>query len=334
MQKFSIILPVRNGGNYVKACVNSILAQTYPQFNLIVLDNASTDGTREWIRSVQDDRIVIYPATEPLSIEKNWARIVTVPKNEFMTCIGHDDILLPGYLDEMNKLIQQYPDAGLYQTHFNFIDAKGYLIRSCKRVDEIQYPKDFLRHILCMSIDVNGTGFMVRSADYDKMGGIPAYPNLLFADFALWLELCRISYKVTSAKNCFSYRLHHSMTTTSPDDKFHQAFEVFVKYLYSLKQAEQAFNEVINQHAAAILSYYCKSFSHRLLRTDIKMRNNMTVNGWAKKCDSFVNLLVEKNSYKPSGMASVQLASVIDSHTFTRKLFLIFKKIYAKPVLK
>ncbi len=334
MQKFSIILPVHNGGHYVKACVNSILSQSYPHFNLNILDNASTDGTSEWLKTITDERLIIYPAAEPLTIEKNWARILTVPKNEFMTCIGHDDILLPGYLEEMNALIQQYPDASLYQSHFNFIDAKGDLIRPCKAVNEIQYPKDFLRHILAMSIDVNGTGFMVRSADYDKMGGIPAYPNLLFADFTLWLEFCRVSYKVTSARNCFSYRLHHSMTTTSPDDKFHQAFEIFVKYLYTLKQADPGFNEVINKHAAFIISYYCKSFSHRLLRTEIKIRNNMTVQEWAKKCDGFVKLLVDDDTAMPSKQGSVQLATFIDSNALTRKLFLMFKKIYTKPVLR
>ncbi|MEP7237404.1 MAG: hypothetical protein ABI685_06060, partial [Ferruginibacter sp.] len=121
---------------------------------------------------------------------------------------------------------------------------------------------------------------------------------------------------------------------TSPDDKFHQAFEIFVQYLYSLKQADPGFNEAINQHAEAILSYYCKSFSHRLLRTELKMRNNMTVKDWTKKCDGFVNLLVDNNTFKPSGMGTVKLAKLIDSNAFTRNLFLLFKKIYAKPVLK
>jgi glycosyltransferase involved in cell wall biosynthesis len=334
MQKFSIILPVRNGGNYVKACVNSILSQTWPAFNLIVLDNASNDGTLEWLRSLTDERIIIYPSAESLSIESNWARITSVPKNEFMTCIGHDDILLPGYLEEMNTLIGQYPDAALYQAHFNFIDAQGAVLRPCKAVDEIQYPNDFLSDILSMRIDVNGTGFMVRSVDYDRIGGIPPYPNLLFADFNLWLELCRRSYKVTSSKNCFSYRLHQSMTTTSPDDKFHQAFEVFVNYLYALKQADPAFNEVINRHAGSIIAFYCKSFSHRLLRTELTMRNNMTVNAWIKKCDGFADLLIDHNTFKPSGMATVRLARFIDSNAFTRHLFLLFKKIYTKPVLK
>jgi len=334
MQKFSIILPVRNGGSYVKECVNSILSQTRNDFNLIVLDNASTDGTLEWITALQDERIVIYPSAKSLSIEDNWARIAPVPKNEFMTCIGHDDILLPHYLEEVNKLIEQCPDASLYQTHFNFIDATGGLIRNCAAMEEMQTARDFLRDILAMKIDVNGTGFMVRSADYERMGGIPAYPNLLFADFYLWLELNRISYKVTSARNCFSYRLHQSMTTTSPDEKFHSAFERFVQYLTLLKQADAGFSEVINDNAKAIVSFYCKSFSHRLLRTEMSLRNNMTVQEWANKCDGFMNVLVDGNSFKPSTMGSVKIASVIDRIAIARKLFLIFKKIYSKPVLK
>ena len=334
MSKFSIILPVRNGGHYVKECVNSILTQTYPHFNLIVLDNASTDGTLEWISSLKDERIIIHPSSASLSIEKNWARIVGVPKNEFMTCIGHDDILLPGYLDEMNDLISQYPDAALYQTHFSFIDAEGNTIRPCKRVDKIQSPGDFLSGILSMTIDVNGTGFMTRSADYDGMGGIPAYPNLLFADFNLWIELAKRSYKVTSPNNCFSYRLHQSMTTTSTDDKFQASFEQLAGYLLTLKQNDPEFNTVINRHVKDYIGFYCKSFAHRLLRTEFNMRNNMTVYEWARRCNEMLNLLKDNNRFKPSSMASVQLARIIDSNIVSRNLFLVFKKLFPKPLLK
>ena len=93
MHRFSIILPVKNGGSYVKECINSILKQTLRDFTLQVLDNCSTDGTREWIDSLKDERIVMYPAERPLTIEENWGRIKDVVKNEYITMISHDDIL-------------------------------------------------------------------------------------------------------------------------------------------------------------------------------------------------------------------------------------------------
>ncbi|MEO5648160.1 MAG: glycosyltransferase family A protein, partial [Chitinophagaceae bacterium] len=98
MVDYSIILPVRNGGAYVKECVSSILSQTLNNFNLIVLDNCSTDDTVSWIEQLGDSRVVIYKTGLPLTMVENWARIATIDKNEFMTLIGHDDILHPGYL--------------------------------------------------------------------------------------------------------------------------------------------------------------------------------------------------------------------------------------------
>ena len=77
----------------MKECVSSILAQTLGDFQLQVLDNCSTDGTVAYIQSLNDERITIYPAERPLTIEENWARITTIPKSEFITLIGHDDVL-------------------------------------------------------------------------------------------------------------------------------------------------------------------------------------------------------------------------------------------------
>ena len=332
--KFSIILPVRNGGEYVKECVKSILSQTYPHFNLLVLDNCSTDGTLEWILSLQDKRIIVYPSKESLNIEQNWARIASVPKNEFMTCIGHDDILLPGYLEEMDALIQKHPGASLYQTHFNFIDAKGNKIRECLPVEEVQSAPVFLEKLLTRRIDATGTGFMARSKDYEAVGGIRPFPNLIFADFVLWLEITRISFKVTSPGNCFSYRLHQSMTATTSPEKFTAAFEIFIKYLHSLKNEDPVLREVINSKAGAIIAFYCKSFSHKLLRTSLEKRNNLTVAAWVKKCGAYADLLIDNNSFKPSAVAGVQIAKIIDSNFVSRKLFLLFKKVYSKPVLR
>ena len=136
--KYSIILPVKDGGDYLKECVNSILNQTYPDFTLHVLDNFSTDGTNEWIRSLEDQRVKLYPSDKPLTIEENWSRIKNVEKNEFMTMIGHDDILHRHYLREMDHLIAAHPTASLYQTHYNYIDKDGKVSRNCLPLDEVQ----------------------------------------------------------------------------------------------------------------------------------------------------------------------------------------------------
>jgi GT2 family glycosyltransferase len=206
MNRFSIILPVRNGGSHVKLCVGSILAQTIRHFNLIVLDNCSTDGTSEWLASLNDERIQLIPSGKSLTIEENWSRIRHIEKNEFITLIGHDDILLPDYLETMQQLIAAHPQATLYQAHFNYIDSNGTKLRSCKPMAAVEDDAAFLQSFLTGNIDIMGTGFMMRAKDYDAVGGIPAaYPNLLFADMELWLRLTMKGYKVTSPKYYQNY---------------------------------------------------------------------------------------------------------------------------------
>lgn len=334
MPKFSIILPVRNGGEYIKECIQSILAQSYTDFDLVILDNNSSDGTLEWVRAIPDNRIKLYPSQRSLTIEENWGRIVAVPKNEFISLIGHDDILNKDYLQTMQMLISNYPDAGLYQSHFTYINSTGDKIRSCKPMAEIESAEDFLKKFLANEIDVMGTGFMMRSKDYDLLGGIPLYPNLLFADFELWINLSKLSYKATSLKECFSFRLHQSTTTVSPDIKFHQAFERFIFFLQALKREKESFNSIITLKAGDFLSFYCRGLSHRLLRTPINKRDGLTVTVFINNCKQYAKLLGVENVFKPSKIFSIQLAKIIDSNSFTRFVFLSFKKIFPKPILE
>jgi glycosyltransferase involved in cell wall biosynthesis len=332
MKKYSIILPVRNGGVYVRECINAILAQTLDDFNLIILDNCSTDGTTEWIASLNDGRIVCHRSAASLSIEENWGRIRDIQKNEFMTMIGHDDILDPCYLAVMDALIRRHPGASLYQTHFRYIDPKGSTIRLSKPMDERQTAPELTAFILCGLTDIMGTGFLMRSADYDRLGGLPLYPNLLFADFELWVELTRISYKATAPEECFCFRLHLSTTTVSPDIKYHKAFGRLIRYLGTLRLADPLMDNVIRRYGVQFIESYSKGLSHRLLRTPLDRRNGLTVKTFLAESAQYAQQLAPGNNYNPYRRFSLKLAGVIDRYWVSRKLFLLFKKLYPHPV--
>ena len=190
MAKYSVILPVRNGGKYVRECIQSIFNQTLADFNLLVLDNCSSDGTLEYVRSLHDEKIEIYPAESPLSIEENWGRIKLIKKNKFMTLIGHDDILHSDYLMEIDSLMRKHPDASLYHTHFKYIDGDGKFVRSCLPMCEMQQAHEFIACQMNRTIDSTGTGYVMRSDDFDQLGGMPVhYQNLIFSDYELWVKL-------------------------------------------------------------------------------------------------------------------------------------------------
>jgi glycosyltransferase involved in cell wall biosynthesis len=333
LPKFSIILPVHNGGEYIKKCIESVLSQTYSDFTLHILDNYSTDGTTEWLHTLKDLRIKLIPSSTLLPIEQNWERIKNIEKNDFITLIGHDDLLNANYLSVMNNLINQHPAASLYQTHFNYIDSKGNEIRKCKPMSEVQSAAEFLSYFLSNKIDVMGTGFMMRAVDYDSAGGIPSYPNLLFADFELWIKIAQKSYKATAKETCFSFRLHQSMTTKSADIKFQKAFEQFLDFLIILK-TDAELKSVIEKDALVFIKQYCRGLSHRLLRTPYNKRNSVTVKDFIQLCKNYADQLVPGNDFNPGKQFSLRLAAIIDNNLVTRNLFLFFKRIYSKPIFK
>jgi glycosyltransferase involved in cell wall biosynthesis len=334
MKKFSIILPVRNGGEYVKECVHSILSQTLDDFNLLILDNCSEDGTKEWMQSLNDERVSIYPSERPLTIEENWGRILSLQKNEFITLIGHDDILKPDYLRMMEELINKFPDASLYQTHFTFIDSIGKKIRSCRRILEKENGPEFLHSILQNKTDIVGTGFMMRSQDYNELGGIPMYPNLLFADFELWLNMTTKNYKATFPEEGFYFRLHQSTTSITADEKYLQAFDKFIYFLEGLRSKDGSYQKVIEENGDKFLMQYCKSLSHRILRTTKKTRGSISVNSVLQRINGYYQLLIPDKKFNPGLNFYIVLAKIIDSNSFTRAMFLLMKKLYNKPILK
>lgn len=210
-----IFMPVRNGGSYVREAVDSIIAQTDSNWRLVVLENGSTDDTVSTLRSYADPRIEIAPAETSLDIVANWQRIGTWLKDRdhggaLMTMIGHDDRLNPKFIETVRALSVVDDKATLYQTGFDFIDAAGQLVRPCRPVPQTETWTD-LAAALCWGVrDSYGVGYAFRVRDYLLVGGIPAFPQLLYADDLLFVRLARLGHKYATSETLCEYRLHDS----------------------------------------------------------------------------------------------------------------------------
>jgi GT2 family glycosyltransferase len=329
--KYSIILPIFNGGEYLKLCVKSILGQMHDDFNLLVLDSGSSDGSIEWIEGLNDARIKIYTTGKRLSIEENWGRIRQFPRNEFMTIIGHDDLFDKDYLQKMNELISRYPDASLYQAHFRFIDASGRVMRKCRPMKEKISPEELLKNFLDSSIDTMGTGFMMRSNDFDSIGGVPAYPKLLFADMEMWQRLTDKSYLAVEQAELFSYRRHSEATTASTNiSEIILALERFVDYLNQLSATSQKYAELIRSDGHTLLKQYCQGLSHKLLRTPVAKRNDLTVKNVIDRFRELGKKLNTQPAFEPMDHFRIRLGKIIDSNLFLRDSYLSFRSLLRK----
>ena len=126
----SIGLPVYNGENYLAEAIESVLAQTYTDFELIISDNCSSDGTEEICRrfAAQDGRIRYVRAETNRGSIWNFNRALELARGEFFQWMAHDDLVAPTYVERCLEALGGNPDAVLAMPRAGVIDDEGALI--------------------------------------------------------------------------------------------------------------------------------------------------------------------------------------------------------------
>jgi len=118
--KFSVLLPTRNGGKFLRDCISSILEEPYSDLELIVSDNANTDETQEVIRSFNaDKRLKVIRLDKVVSVTDNWNHAFKASSGDYFLMMGDDDSLLPGYFKRMEEILKKYdnPDCVIYNAY-------------------------------------------------------------------------------------------------------------------------------------------------------------------------------------------------------------------------
>lgn len=125
--RVTVGLPVYNGEDYLAEAIESILAQTFRDFELVVSDNASTDRTSEICRryAQQDDRIRYHREETNLGGSWNFNRVVELARGEYFRWAAHDDTIRPSYLERCVGVLDADPSVVLCHTAVEIIDAAG-----------------------------------------------------------------------------------------------------------------------------------------------------------------------------------------------------------------
>lgn len=331
----SVVLPFKRGIKYLQEAVYSVSKQDCADWELIILADTTSneDGSIDWLQSLQLKNLRIDQSREQLDINQNWNRIKFIEKKEFMTILGYDDVFYPGYLSEVKHLISSNPGASLYQTHFDFIDSSGNRTGKCSEMKSKYSLPDFARGLLNASIFVMATGYVMRSKDYDETGGIPVnYPNLLYADYELWLSLVKKNYLAVSEKTCFAFRIHQSTTKVSSENKLLKGFEQIVNY-FELLGNEPEMKELYLKEGSYFLQYHCNDMIYRLIRKKHQFREGLTVKEILSNFNTFA-LQLGVNPAELLNNRSIRIGELVDRNFITRNIYLLFKKFMAKPVIK
>lgn len=114
-----------NRAKLLRICLESILAQDFDYFRVVVFDNASTDDTQEVVRSFDDARVNYAGSETNIGQLMNWNRAIRENRSEFLNIFHDDDVMLPGFLRESEAMLDKYPGAGMSFCLARNVDIEG-----------------------------------------------------------------------------------------------------------------------------------------------------------------------------------------------------------------
>lgn len=238
MPHFSVIMPLYNKAPYVRKAVESVLGQTYKDWELVVVDDGSTDGSGDIVKSVNDSRIrFLRQDNAGVSVARN--RGVTESTSPYICFLDADDWWEFTFLEEMNGLVSRHPDAGIYGSGYYIVNNGKKRIAPIGVEDgfsegEINYCQVYAK-TLCMPL-TSITVALPRKV-FEKSGGFPTGIKL-GEDFLLWIRIA-LKHKVVLLNKPLSNYNQDVDVTYRGTHHLHAPKEHMLWHLNDLEQLEQ-----------------------------------------------------------------------------------------------
>jgi len=184
MELISVVLPVFNGEETIKETVNSVLNQTFRNWELIVINDGSQDATLEIVSSIKDERIKVfsYPNKgQPASRNRGIARA----KGEYISFIDADDLWTADKLEAQYQALRDNPQAAVAYSWTDWIDESGQLLSCGSYISE---NGDVFAQLLLQDFIANGSNPLIRRQALLNVGNFDESLSNAH-DWDMWLRL-------------------------------------------------------------------------------------------------------------------------------------------------
>ena len=215
----SILTPSYNRANYIETAITSALKQDYPNFEIIIVDDGSSDNTAEIVKSLEDPRIK-FISKEHSGAPKTRNRCIEEASGEYVLMLDSDDELMPGVLTQYAKILDQYAGTDIVYGDLQSFDEQGDKKIFC--YEDLYKEKNLLSKMLRGSIIPNG-GSLIRKELFNMFGGYDEdFPRA--DDYEFWTRV--ITFANIKHSGIVSYRWRwHDSNMTSGLDKVDTSFE-------------------------------------------------------------------------------------------------------------
>ncbi len=205
---------------YLRASIESVLNQTYKNFEFIIIDDCSTDNSLEIINSYKDKRIIVIKNDENSGITKSLNRGLSIAKGEFIARMDADDICLPERFEKQVCYLQEHPDTIVCGTGVELIGdwqerhSNKFI---CREIPEQDLFKIYLLfgnypNIVHPTAMFNHRIIKENNIKYDEK-----YP--VAQDYKMWVTCCNYGECANLKETLLYYRVHNGAVSSGKSDK-------------------------------------------------------------------------------------------------------------------
>ena len=287
-------MPLYNKAQYVKRALERIIAQSYNDWELIIVDDGSTDNSA----TICEEYLDSLTPSLPYSFIKQSNSGVAVARNrgvaeshgEFLCFLDADDWWEPTFLEEMDKLIGSYPDAGLYATNYVYYKPGKTHVALNMKTGYITYPQAYLKSV-AMPVWTGAT-CMPRKV-FDEMGGFPVGIKL-GEDFLLWAKTA-LHYPVAFCEKPLAYYNNDVPASMRATRNLHapehhmlfnlQPIEDDINHLQSTSNQSADWKRLLGWlRASGLMDYWLSDKYHAIAAAELQKVD------WSKQPQSIVRL--------------------------------------------
>ena len=276
--KYSFVLPAYKA-KYIKEAIDSILAQTYTGFELIIVNDASPEDIDSIIEGYDDKRIRYYRNEKNIggkSLVAQWNQSITHAKGEYLILASDDDVYSDQYLEKMDALVSKYPDVNVFRPRVKRINHKGKIIYIDGYQEEyltkLEYLYAWTRHWLASGIPF----FIFKREALMKIGGFADYPMAWFSDDATVLRLADNGIVVLGTETLFSFRYSNENISTALNTKRTLSAKLKAIKMYYDEHVEFMKDYLPSDTEEEHLLHYVKKNFPKLIRNN-KVKSQMKI---------------------------------------------------------
>ena len=214
MPKISVIMPAYNAEKYIKEAIDSILIQTFPDFEFIIIDDGSTDSTAEIVNGYSDSKIRFWPNARNMGVAATLNRGLDLACGEYIARMDADDISMRERFSKQVDYLDTHPNVAVCGTAIELFCNEAVIGTRFPSTEPEKIKED-----LFFSCGIAHPSVMMRRTAILDLGGYdPAFNGM--EDYELWCRVADKSKIATLSEILLRYRLHRSQVTQNPSPRY------------------------------------------------------------------------------------------------------------------